>query len=477
MLGKKPERMLFAIMLLVVVMFTFWKLGSHPITEWDEARQGVNAIEMLERGDYVNYYFNGEPDSWNSKPPLLIWSIALSYQALGYNEFALRLPVALCMLLFFVYAYRLVRMYKGAWFALVTVLVLVSCKGVLGRHVGRTADFDGMLICWLTAFVYYTLRYLDFEEKRAIFKAGLFLGLAFLTKGTASVLLLPALFLYLLLTRRVWATLKDWRVWAGLTIFGSFVGGWLLLHSKYGTTFTGKTYGGTESSLETMFFYDTIQRLGLVNSEFVTEKGPDLDFFVTVLDTRMNVWNYVFYLGWLIGLIKLFQHFKSFGILVRRGGNQLVLLSALIVVTFILLFTFTYGKNYWYLAPVFLFVAIVAVQGIATITNYTKWAAVLFGAVVVFTLGRQAVVLHQTEEGFGTFITAHQARIEGAAEIVMINDQHQDQLLYFKWHNTNTSMQYTSPNKPGVLYYMLTAQAQHMNIIDEYEEFCLATTK
>ena len=65
------------LLLMIVSFFAFFRLGDHLIQDWDESRHGINAIEMLQNGDWVNLHFKGQPDDWNIKPPLTIWAIAI----------------------------------------------------------------------------------------------------------------------------------------------------------------------------------------------------------------------------------------------------------------------------------------------------------------------------------------------------------------------------------------------------------------
>src|SRR6185369_15740923 len=75
-----------------VVMLT--NLGGPRLWDRDEPRNAGCALEILRRGDWVVPTFNAELRT--HKPVLLYWCIMSSYLALGVNEFAARLPSALC---------------------------------------------------------------------------------------------------------------------------------------------------------------------------------------------------------------------------------------------------------------------------------------------------------------------------------------------------------------------------------------------
>jgi 4-amino-4-deoxy-L-arabinose transferase-like glycosyltransferase len=52
------------------------------------------ARQMTLTGDWITPYFNGETRF--DKPPLIYWLMAVAYRTLGVNEWAVRLPSALC---------------------------------------------------------------------------------------------------------------------------------------------------------------------------------------------------------------------------------------------------------------------------------------------------------------------------------------------------------------------------------------------
>ncbi|UOQ78563.1 hypothetical protein MUN84_08455 [Hymenobacter sp. 5516J-16] len=63
-----------------------------PIYLWDESRVAVNAAEMALNNNWLVAHFEGQPDLWNTKPPLLLWLQVLSIKLFGFNEVAIRLP-------------------------------------------------------------------------------------------------------------------------------------------------------------------------------------------------------------------------------------------------------------------------------------------------------------------------------------------------------------------------------------------------
>ena len=83
-----------AVVLLGVCVLTFFVgLGRPALTDSDEAFYAESAREMVERGDWLTPYYNGEPRF--DKPVLYYWLVAVAYVATGTSAGAARLPAAL----------------------------------------------------------------------------------------------------------------------------------------------------------------------------------------------------------------------------------------------------------------------------------------------------------------------------------------------------------------------------------------------
>ncbi|MDJ1177635.1 glycosyltransferase family 39 protein [Roseofilum sp. BLCC_M91] len=70
-----------------------WHLGAIGLVDETEPLFAEAARQMTVTGDWITPYFNGETRF--DKPPLIYWFMALCYQALGVNPWAVRLPSAL----------------------------------------------------------------------------------------------------------------------------------------------------------------------------------------------------------------------------------------------------------------------------------------------------------------------------------------------------------------------------------------------
>lgn len=175
----------------------FWLLTSHPVQQWDEARTGLNGLNILRNHEWLVLRDADQlPDLWNCKPPLWPWLLALSFKLVGPTELGLRLPAALAALATVLVVYSTGRRWLGGWEGgLLAALILLTSGGYISLHVTRSGDFDTLLVLWTTLGTLAWLRYLADGHSRYAWRAGLFFFLAAFTKGIAGLLFGPGLLL------------------------------------------------------------------------------------------------------------------------------------------------------------------------------------------------------------------------------------------------------------------------------------------
>ncbi len=71
-----------------------WNLGNIGLVDETEPLFAEAARQMTVTGDFITPYFNGETRF--DKPPLIYWLMVVAYRSIGVNEWAVRLPSALC---------------------------------------------------------------------------------------------------------------------------------------------------------------------------------------------------------------------------------------------------------------------------------------------------------------------------------------------------------------------------------------------
>ncbi|MCO6483386.1 MAG: glycosyltransferase family 39 protein [Flavobacteriales bacterium] len=182
---------------LVAALLFIPGLGAVHLFDWDEINFAEIAREMLATGNWLQPQIGYVP--FHEKPPLFMWMQALGMSVFGVNEFAARLPNAVAGIITVVALYRIGRRWQGGAFGLLWALAYVG--SVLPHLYFRSGIIDP----WFNLFIF--LGFLAFirmgdspaagttstgEKNRAALFAGLWLGLAVLTKGPVGILL-PAL--------------------------------------------------------------------------------------------------------------------------------------------------------------------------------------------------------------------------------------------------------------------------------------------
>ena len=99
-------------------------IGNMPLFDWDEINFAECAREMLVSKNYSDVQLYFQP-FWE-KPPMFIWFQAISMNVFGINEFAARLPNALCGIATLLVLYRIGKLVNDNKFGLTWVFIYAS---------------------------------------------------------------------------------------------------------------------------------------------------------------------------------------------------------------------------------------------------------------------------------------------------------------------------------------------------------------
>jgi 4-amino-4-deoxy-L-arabinose transferase-like glycosyltransferase len=146
-----------AVLLLAAFNLTF-RVRDNAITEWDESLYGLSAAEMIDTGDWIVTRLDGEVDySTITKPPLMVWLLALSFQTLGVSAVSLRMVSIVAAWLTVLVVMLWTRRIAGPAISVAAGVVLATSFGFMFVHSGRTGNTDALftLLTTLTAVVLY----------------------------------------------------------------------------------------------------------------------------------------------------------------------------------------------------------------------------------------------------------------------------------------------------------------------------------
>lgn len=167
-------------LILILLVNVFSGLGTGYIRNWDEARHGISACEMLETGNYIVNTFNYKTDLWNVKPVLAFYGNLCGILLFGKNLFAVRFFSAFAFLLIAVLMFFFLKRTAGpaAAFAGCTAFAVAPTNWV---HCFTTGDPDAVFILFI--FASFISLWSSLKRGWLLPLAAFFMSLAFLTKS------------------------------------------------------------------------------------------------------------------------------------------------------------------------------------------------------------------------------------------------------------------------------------------------------
>ncbi|MEW6305381.1 MAG: glycosyltransferase family 39 protein [Verrucomicrobiota bacterium] len=144
---------------LVLLVFLFL-LGTRSLNEPDEGRYGEIAREMVETGNWLAPHIWFVPHL--DKPPMTYWLVASSLSVFGFNEWAVRLPLALAGLSGVWATFLLAHAMAGAQAARWSALILSTSVLYFAMARMLTTDiFLTQFIAWALYFLWRSWQCLD----------------------------------------------------------------------------------------------------------------------------------------------------------------------------------------------------------------------------------------------------------------------------------------------------------------------------
>lgn len=357
--GIVDRRLSFVVLAGAVLCLAAFNLAfrQHVVTlqQWDESLYATTAWEMLRSGDLIGTTFVGKLDYYNSKPPLNVWLIALSFKLFGVNLIALRVPALLASFATVVVVIMWVRRMLGDAEALAAGLVLSTTFAFFHVHGGRQANTDALntLFIVLIAVALWAAR----SRSWRLAWIGPLLAGIFLLRGMAILLPLTIIAIDELWTfgfrrRSRWAP-----TWAAVALFVLPVGAWLVARWRLDQW----------KFLSQLFWYDFVAR---TVSPIENHPGSVL-FYFEVFVKRQPAWA----LAVLLILVLYPLSRASIRALVSAGDRTRLPARLLIVwgAAAILVPTIVRTKVDWYLHPFYPVFAIAA--GALFVSAFRRGAA------------------------------------------------------------------------------------------------------
>lgn len=268
-------------------------LGQVHLFDWDEINFAECAREMIVSKDYLRVQIDFQP-FWE-KPPLFIWMQVLSMKLFGINEYAARFPnafIGIITLLSLYYAgKRVVNEKMASWW------VLLYAATWLPHFYFKSGIIDPTFNLFI--FLAFLQVYLVRSGKRKwvhSILAGMFLGLAVLTKGPVAILVaLLSFIVYVIVNKGLWgykishillvalSALATTSIWFGVEIIAH---GWWFMQEFI--TYQVRLFNTEDAGHGGPFFYHFVVLLAgcfpaslflfQYNRKRVTDNEPARDF-------------------------------------------------------------------------------------------------------------------------------------------------------------------------------------------------------
>lgn len=402
---KSASALDLSLLALFSLFFLLFNLHTGSLASWDESLYAQVALEAVRAGNWLDLTWQGQP--WVDKPPVTIWATAFLYTLFGVHEWTARLFSALCGAGTVLFVYLLGRELFGRWAGFVSALVLLS-----SIHFIRMVRFgmtDGPMTFFVTASLYFFWKGRSRETDWVW--AGVFFGLAFLTKSFAALFVPAAAAVYMLLSGD-FSAVRSRYAWLGFLAALALVLPWNLyvashrtamyLEESLGKHFLGRTTQALEGHSGTWYFY--IRTMLNKFRPWILVGVFAAPFFI-VQAARRKGREYAFVAGWMIAVFAIVTVMKT--------------------------------KLHWYVLPIYPALSIAIGWCLARWVPEKRRALVVAGflavmAVHIFKSGALGLDYSGPVKGIAPVVTAETPK----DATVFLYDYHEQPAAIFYWQRT-----------------------------------------
>jgi 4-amino-4-deoxy-L-arabinose transferase-like glycosyltransferase len=268
------------------------------IMDVDAAQYASMAREMIDRGDYLNFFDRNQP--YLDKPPFIFWISAAFINVFGVNNLAYKLPAILFAILGIFSVFRFARLWYDRETAILAAVILATTQGYF--HFTNDVRTDVYLTNSVIAAIWLLSEQLKFPKSWYWIPAFFFVGIGMLAKGPLG-LVAPALAIGThILIKQDWKSLFKWQWIAGLVVvvlvLSPMLYGLYMQFDSHPETLVNKR---TNVSGLRFFFWE--QSFGRITGENVWKNDTGPFFFVHSFAWSFLPWA-LFFFAALIHMIK-----------------------------------------------------------------------------------------------------------------------------------------------------------------------------
>ncbi len=213
-----------AAFILVFCYMLFANLDRGYLIQTDEAYHATNAYEMFTMDNWIVNTYRGAVDYFNSKPPLCLDLMIISYKIFGVSGFAARFPSAMGGLITLIIINLFLLRKKGLYSAAIFSVIFCGCTDFFTFHMYRAAEMDSIynLFFALAMISLYMMQ----EKMNFMYLYGISLGLAFMCKGPHAALIFIIGLLFIPKIKKAFGSVK--RVGASVLLAIIIPGAWMI---------------------------------------------------------------------------------------------------------------------------------------------------------------------------------------------------------------------------------------------------------
>jgi len=282
---KKQEKILYFILAAIVWLYLAIRSWLVPFS-YDEI---VNFYFYVQSGNFIPFYSYTDANN-HFLNSLFSW---VAYSCFGSNQFVLRLPNLLSLVIFMLFSYKIVSNFKKGEYRLMLILALFFTH-ILIEWFGYFRGY-GLMMAFLVMSIYYLI---DLQIKPSfrsflLCQTSLLLCLLANLSSIFFVVTVLLVLIYLVFKNRIFITSKLLLllIWS-LVLFGAI--NYLLLLNKVGALYLGSQSGLYETTLKsiTSWIFGDEANIFLINSVTAFIGIHFILFLIEVVSAIRNRFNF-----------------------------------------------------------------------------------------------------------------------------------------------------------------------------------------
>lgn len=328
--------------LLIILIVLINSLGLFiPLMDQDDPTLYANIAKNIAiSNDWINLIMHHK--DWLDKPHFPFWVAAFSYKIFGINSFAYLLPGFLFNLLGGIYTYKLAKKLYSSDVAILSVVIYLSSLHLLISSINLRAE--AYLLGEIMPACYYW--YLYYEHKGLTFKnlilAGMFSGLAIMTKGVFLVLTIFSGLSGLWIYKKQWRNFISLKWLLALCITGIFILPELIsLYLQFDMHPEKVIFGHTHVSGLRFFFFDSQFGRFFNNGPIKVQHKP-WEHYLYFIHTF--IWSFIPWI--IIFILAIYQSFKKNDLEIQHKYASIYLYASFLP-TFILFSVTSFQLDYY----------------------------------------------------------------------------------------------------------------------------------